>query len=115
MNENGPQQAAQLPSPPMNAMLTCVKCQESFVVRIPPARIVNMPDMTFIAYSHPVFEKCPKCGSKYVFQIRGINEQSQLMYSWILREIDKSAIAQGTDENLKHALSIADLSKQVKQ
>jgi hypothetical protein len=107
-----------MPSPPkillpQVATIQCVGCQNQIQVRLPRPRMANAPDVTVIAFAHENLDKCPHCGTKYLFQVHGIDQNGTMEFLWLpVREQPK--IIPGTQQNLAVATSNDEVAKKIK-
>jgi hypothetical protein len=104
----------QIPQLPPVASLKCGNCQHDFIVRVPPPRIINAPDFTTIVFVHERFDKCPQCGTTYMFNVAHINPAGQLGMTWIAIQTEQSAIVPGTEKNLTQAVQTEEIAKKIK-
>jgi|ERR1700734_1704844 len=112
MNGNGGQ-PQQRPTLPPVAALTCKECQTNIQVRIPHPIIINSPAFTQIMFPHETQDKCPQCGSVYLFTVQHISEQGLLELAWMKLQTE-SQITPGTSQSLRQVLETNDLAKKVK-
>ena len=99
--------------PPV-ANIQCVGCQQQIQVRLPRPRLANAPDVTIIAFAHERMDKCPHCGTNYLFQINGIDQNGTLGFLWLPIQNETSAIVPGTSQNLSAAVATEETAKKIK-
>jgi hypothetical protein len=95
------------------AQAQCISCKGDFMVRIPPPRIINGPDFTNIVFVHPQLDKCPNCGTQYVFRVHHIDQNGTLGFDWVPIKAEQSVVP-GTQSNLNQALQNDDIAKKIK-
>lgn len=95
------------------AEIECIDCHRKMMVRIPKPRLANAIDVTFIAFAHERLDKCPECGTVYVFNISHFEPNGQMIMTWIKLPTEQT-IVPGTQNNLAQALQQDDTAKKIK-
>jgi len=121
MSENEPPPPTEEPLQPLPmggqmAKMQCPSCKKQMDVVLPPSRIFNGPDVSIIAFPHQMLDKCADCGSKYLCTVEGFDKTGVLNFKWVRVEVrqNPSAIATGTDAEMKQAIQNSRLSEAMK-
>jgi predicted RNA-binding Zn-ribbon protein involved in translation (DUF1610 family) len=92
----------------------CPQCQSEVIGPSPIPRMFNAPEVSVITYTHAKLTKCPGCGTTYVCLLSGIDQEGKVNFAWTPVQTKQSAIAPGTDQNMKNALQTTELASKIK-
>jgi hypothetical protein len=107
--------AAGQPPTPVMMKFNCVNCKGPVEAPQPILRFFNAADVSTIISMHNKAYKCPECGLAYICLIHpGLDPEGKLIFVWQPIQTQASAIAPGTDSNLKQAVETNSLASKIK-
>lgn len=100
-----------------SASMKCVQCANDMNVKLPTPRIINQIDVSLLVFVHERLDKCPNCGTLYLIQISGIDQEGHLQLKWVkvIPKQEEQTILAPTTQNMKTAMMSDQIAKGVKK
>lgn len=93
----------------------CVQCKGPIEAPQPTLRFFNGPDVSTMISIHTRAYKCPGCGLAYLCLLgTNLDPEGKVIFIWQPVQTKESAIAPGTDANVKQALETNNLASKIK-